>query len=124
MLSTDYPIFFDQTMINAAPVSWDESRENLGEVSQTEDGRDHIEYIRFGKVTISATFNCSDRWAAIFAGFSDRPSIEVKSYDLLRKGYITRTMRMEGFSASLVRYSDRLMGSNGLYEVAFTLVEF
>lgn len=124
MLSSDYPIYFDQTEIKARPTVWDEVRENLGEISQTEDGRDHVEYIRFGKTTISAAFNCSDRWAAIFSAFSGQPAIDVKYYDLTSKQYITRIMRMEGFTASLALYSDRTEESNGLYAVAFDLVEY
>lgn len=123
MLSS-YPIYFDNTEITIRRVQWSRGYENLANVSETEAGTDDVEVIRKGKAVIGAAFNCSDRWASILSAFNDQQSIQVRFYDIKTKDYVTLKMRMEDLNIDEVQDSDRVSGTNGLYIVSFSLVEF
>lgn len=123
MLS-NYPIYFDNTELTIRRVRWSRGYENLANVSETEAGTDDVEVIRKGKAVIDAQFNCSDRWASILSAFNDQQSIQVRFYDIKTKDYVTLKMRMEDLNIDEVQDSDRVSGTNGLYIVSFSLVEF
>lgn len=123
MLS-NYPIYFDNTEISIRKIKWARSYNNLANVSETEAGTDDVEVIRKGKTIIGAEFNCSDRWASILSAFNDQQSIQVRFYDIKTKDYVTLKMRMEDLNIDEVQDSDRVSGTNGLYIVSFSLVEF
>lgn len=124
MLERDYPLYFDNTLIKPRRTSWSRNFDNVTSENQTEDGHDDIEFIRIGKTTISTSFVCSDVWTSILAEFAHQPSINVRFYDVRTRAYVTLEMRITGFFVDEVQYSDRLPGTNGLYEVSFDLVEY
>jgi hypothetical protein len=123
MLKKDFPIYFDDTKL-FWPVKWDESYEVIESKNTTEAGTDQIIVTRYDKLSVSASFQCSDRWAAVFAAFRDKDSIAVKLYDLKSRGYKTRTMRIRNFKSGPEKNSEKLPGTNGLYTVSFDLLEF
>ena len=123
MLKKDYPIYFDDTKL-FWPVKWDESYEVVESKNTTEAGTDQIIVTRYDKLTVSASFQCSDRWAAVFASFRDKDSIAVRLYDIKTKGYKTRTMRIRNFKTGPEKNSEKTRGTNGLYTVSFDLLEF
>lgn len=123
MLKKDFPIYFDDTKL-FWPLKWDESYEVVESKNTTEAGTDQIIVTRYDKLSVSASFQCSDRWAAVFASFRDKDSIAVKLYDLKTKGYKTRTMRIRNFKSGPEKNSEKLSGTNGLYIVSFDLLEF
>lgn len=90
MLS-DYPIYFDDVKL-FTPESWEESYSVVESTNQTEAGTDQVIVTRYDKLFVSAFFPCSSRWAARFAEFRDKDSIQVKLYDLKTQGYKTRTI--------------------------------
>lgn len=122
MLS-DYPIYFDDVKL-FTPESWEESYTVVESTNQTEAGTDQVIVTRYDKLSVSASFPCSSRWAARFAEFRDKDSIQVKLYDLKTQGYKTRTMRMRNFKTSPEKHSEKTRGTNGLYTVSFDLEEF
>ncbi|WP_108775574.1 hypothetical protein [Lactimicrobium massiliense] len=122
MLS-DYPIYFDDTKL-FTPESWHESYEVVENTNQTEAGTDQTVVIRYDKLSVSASFNCSSKWAAKFAEFRDHDSIQVKLYDLKTQDYKTRTMRIRNFKSGPEKNSERTKRTNGLYVVSFDLNEF
>lgn len=124
MLRTDYPTYFDDTEIAIKCLQWDRSFYNVLNINQTENGVDDIEVIRKGKSTISASYQCSDFWAAKLAAFDELPSFMVYFYDVKTKDYTTLTVYMDGLSVEQVPDSDKTPGTNGLYTVSFNLVEF
>ena len=124
MLKRDYPIYFDLVELAIDRNQWDASYSNLVVINTTEDGRDDVEILRSGKVTISAQFNCTPRWAGFFVQYNSLPSISVKYYDVYSKNYVTRSMRMENLTVDEVQNSDTVEGTEGLYIVGFNLVEF
>ena len=120
MLS-DYPIYFDDTKL-FTPEKWEESYEVIETTNQTEAGTDQVNVTRYDKLSVSASFNCSSRWAAKLAAFRDQDSINVKIYDLKDQEYKTRTMRMRNFKTGPEKNSEKAKGTNGLYMVSFELV--
>jgi hypothetical protein len=122
MLS-EYPIYFDDTKL-FSPASWEESFAVVESTNQTEAGTDQVIVTRYDKLSVSASFQCSSRWAAKFAEFRDKDSIQVKLYDLKTQDYKTRMMRMRNFKPGLEEHSEKTKGTNGLYTVSFDLEEF
>jgi hypothetical protein len=122
MLS-DYPIYFDDVKL-FTPESWEESYTVVESTNQTEAGTDQVIVTRYDKLSVSASFPCSSRWAAIFAAFRDKDSITVKLYDLKSQDYKTRIMRMRNFKTGPEKNSEKTRGTNGLYTVSFDLEEF
>ena len=123
MLKKDYPIWFDDTQL-FWPEKWQESYEVVESRNTTEAGTDQVIVTRYDKLSVSCEFDCDDFWAAVFAAFRDKDSISVKIYDLKEKGYKTRTMRTRNFKTGPEKNSEKLISSNGLYSVAFDLIEF
>ncbi len=119
----DYPIYFDETEL-FTPESWEESYSVIESTNQTEAGTDQVIVTRYDKLSVSASFQCSSRWAAKFAEFRDKDSIVVKLYDLKTQNYKTRTMRIRNFKTGPEKNSEKTKGTNGLYTVSFDLQEF
>ena len=122
MLS-EYPIYFDDVKL-FTPESWEESYAVIENTNQTEAGTDQVIVTRYDKLSVSASFKCSSRWAAKFAEFRDKDSIQVKLYDLKTQDYKTRTMRMRNFKTGPEKNSEKTRGTNRLYTVNFDLQEF
>lgn len=121
---TSYPVYFNDTRIDARPLSWTVSRENIENVNQTEDGHDDVEVVRKGKVTISCAFQCTSFWAGKLSAFNDTAMINVRYYDPAAEGYKPITARMSDLQVDLVQDSGQTPGTNGLYNVTFNLMEF
>ena len=124
MLKDDYPIVIDNTEVPLKKQQWNRSYVNICNIAQTEAGTDDVEYIRFAKTTIAASFKCTDDWAKFFAECNNKPSLTVKFYDLQTETYVEKTMRMDSLTANEIKYSDQVDVSNGLYNVSFRLLEF
>lgn len=120
----EYPIMFNNEEVKAWNTTWDESYSNINTVNLTEAGTDDVEISRFGKVTIGASFQCSNVWAQFFRRYSEMAYFSVKYYDTLTGAYVTKTVRMEEISISLQILSKDTPGTTGLYLVTFTLYEF
>lgn len=121
MSMKDYPVIFDETPL-LRPTKWTESKDVLENVMTTEAGTDYIELIRY-KLSISAGFGVTGRWAAVFQEFSEHDTIEVKIYDVIQEDYVTRTMRMRDYKAKLEKNSELLEAVNGVWDISFTLEE-
>ena len=119
----DYPIRFDGETI-FTPTSWEEESVVVETVNETEAGTDQIIVIRYDKLTVSASFQCSSRWAGKFKTYSKQSDITVSLYDIETHAYKDRTMRMRSFKATPIEHSERKRGTDGLWTVSFTLEEF
>lgn len=119
----NYPIYFDETEI-LRPVKWQRSFDVVENVKKTEGGTDVVEVIRNDKLSISAQFGVTGRWAKVFKAFSKKNSIEVRMYDTESEQYETRTMRMRNYKESLKKNSELLTEVNGVWDISFTLKEF
>ncbi len=119
----DYPVYFNETKL-FAPEKWEEAYSVVETTNQTEAGTDQVLIVRYDKLSVSASFACSSKWAAVFAAFRDEDIIAVKLYDLKTKGYKTRQMRMRNFSTGPEKGSEKTRGTDGLYTVSFSLEEY
>ena len=122
MLS-NFPIKFNNEKI-FEPSSWEENSEVIENVTQTEAGTDQIVVTRYDKLLISCAFQCSHIWAKKFKTYSNLDEITVSMYDILTETYKNRMMRIRDFKVSLIEDSWRTRGTNGLYNVSFSLEEF
>lgn len=119
----DYPIYFNETKL-PTPKKWAESFDTVETVNQTEAGTDQVLVTRYGKLSVSARFDCSSRLGHLFAVFRDAGPILVKAYDLKADGYVTRKMRLRELQSEPVEGSEKTPGTTGLYAVTFRLEEY
>jgi len=119
----DYPVKFNGEAI-PEPQSWSEESNVIESVNETEAGTDQILITRYDKLTISCSFQCSHRWAKKFKNYSTQDELSVSIYDVLDEAYKVRNMRIRDYKVSLVKNSWRTLGTNGLWEVSFNLIEF
>ena len=124
MLRDDYPIYFDTDEITIKHRQWNRQYQKLTSIATTEAGTDDVEVVRFAKCVIAAQFRCTDTWAGFFASYNDHQEISVKFYDTDTDAYVTKNMRMQNLQINEIAGSDRLTVTEGVYNVAFQLVEF
>ena len=120
---SDYPTMFNTTEI---PFFYGtETYEKVQTTSLSESGKDLVQIVRTSKLSISCSFNIADvEWVQTFRQFSLLPSFTLKLYDPLTDDYAEHTVRMEDYSHTRVRFSDRLEAVKGVWNVSFTIREF
>lgn len=104
--------------------SWREDRAVIENVYETEAGTEQISVTRYDKMTVTASYRCRNGWMAKFVSWSKEDSLAVEMYDAVQQGYQARTMRMRNFCCELVANSERLDGTDGVWDVSFRLEEF
>ena len=114
--------FDDEEIIE--PQSWSEDSEVIETVNETEAGTEQVAVLRYDKLSISCSFQCSHRWAKKLKAYSKKDEISVSFYDILIEENAVRKMRIRDFKASLVENSWKTPGTNGLWVISFNLVEF
>lgn len=119
----EYPVKINGISIIQAS-SWQEDRGVIEHIYQTEAGTDQISVTRYDKMQIKASYRCRDTWYARFLTFSLEDSLLVEMFDPIQKGYMSRTMRMRDFQSKLIENSEHLQGTNGIWDVSFSLEEF
>lgn len=123
MLSS-YPICFNTTELEFFPATWEESLEVVENVFSTEAGTDVVDIVRTGKLTVNVGCRQTAAWAKTFKQFSALSSFTLKIYDPLTEAYAEHTVRMRDFRSALVKGTDRMSVSEGLWDISFTLKEF
>lgn len=124
MLKTDYPLIIDSTTVNIKCLRFQINHGNITTENTTEAGTTDIEILRFGKVTINCQYRCMDEWTSFFVQCSKKPILTVKYYDPDTKAYAEKSMHMDAITTGLLKKSEDLAVTNGIYDVSFTLVEF
>lgn len=119
----DYPVYINDTKLPEYE-KWEEDYGTIETVNQTEAGTDQVTTERYGKLSVSAQYNCSSGWAARFATFRDMRPIMVKIYDIAEQEYRQRKMRLRNFHVVPVKGSQRTPGTEGLYQISFDLEEY
>lgn len=105
------------------PIAWSETSNVIESVNTSESGTDIINVVRYDKLTISCEFGCTDAWAKTFKQFSLLDSFTLTRYDVISEAEESRTVRMRNYAQTLLKGSDRLSVSNGLYSITFDLEE-
>lgn len=122
-LRTDYPVVIGTTPITIPAMTWNMSLDTIENVNTTEDGHDDVEVTRLGKRRISASYKVTDGWALFFRSMYSADTVTVSVYDTLTQTYAVIDMRVRNYKESLVRKSDDLSVTNGIYNISFELVE-
>lgn len=122
MLRDDFPIYFNTTPIIWA-LSWTEQSEVVETEAQSEAGTDILLPVRYDKLEVTAQYKCTSTWVKTFKEFSLMDSFTLKIYDPITEAYKERTVRMRNFSISLIRHSEDLSVTEGVWKVSFTLKE-
>lgn len=115
--------YFNNTAI-IWPQSWVENPEKMKNVFTTEAGTEVDLVVRAEKLTVSASYRCSDTWLYNFMFFRDLNSFTLTRYNPRTKLSEEKTVRMTEFNYSLVPKSYDLEVTNGVWEVSFNLEEF
>lgn len=121
----DYPILINgQAVPWPAAGTWTEEPGTVENVNTTEAGTDQVIVVRRNKFQASASWNLTSFWARRFRAFSLLDSVTVSVWDALSGAYAVHTCRVTGFSAKLAEYSEQTAGTDGLWAVSLSLVEF
>lgn len=118
----DYPYCFDDTPIDF-PLTWQETVKTVENVQQTEAGTDAIIVTRFDKLYVSVTARVSSTNLAFFDTYSKKKSFSLSRYNMDTGIYETRTVRMRNYTRSLLRRSEGLTVSYGVWDISYTLEE-
>ena len=122
-LKSQYPMYLNGTQI-PWPIGWDMEYENIQNVNQNEAGGDIVDTVRYHKLTVGAKFKCSSTWASFFENLLGEPDFKLKFYHELDEQYVEITVRMTGFKRKLVKHSEKVNETLGVWEVTFDLVQF
>lgn len=120
---TSYPILLDNVTL-PFPSGWAEKYDVVETVNQTEAGTDSIEVQRYDKLSVSVSTTCVSSLATSLAGLRDKNVIVLKMYDLKTNAYKERNVRIRDFSAKLVKQSQKLSVTDGVWKISFKLEEF
>lgn len=115
---------FNSTVISIPAISWVENSEKLKNMFTTEAGTEIDLIVRAEKLSVSASYKCTDNWLQTFMSFRDLDSFTLTRYNPRTKLTETKTVRMTDFNYGLVRHSDELSVTNGVWEISFNLEEF
>lgn len=124
MALTTYPLKFNTTEI-PYPKNLDFRWERKKTTYSTESGVEtDIILAPNAKLVLGYSIRCLDTWLTIFNQFASVYSFTLSYYDLNQAAYVTKTVRMEDYDYKLVKDSESLSATNGIYDVSFTLREF
>lgn len=115
---------FNNVVISIPAISWVENSEKLKNTFTTEAGTEIDLVVRAEKLSVSASYKCTDNWLQTFMSFRDLDSFILTRYDPRTKLTDSKTVRMTDFNYGLVRHSDELSVTNGVWEISFNLEEF
>lgn len=120
-----YPIIMNGTTLPFFPTTWQRTPKKIQTTNQSEGGRDIVQVARSNKMTISATFALADvTWVTFFENLKELDSFTLREYSPRLNDYEERTVRIEDYSDSPRRKSEKLEGVTGVWDVSFTIEEF
>lgn len=118
----EYPMYFDNVKIPFG-ITHNASYDTVENVSESEAGTDMVDVVRYDKLTLSLSYKLTSDLVKIIRAFSKMRTFELKMYDTIEEGYVTRTVRMRNYKENKIRKSEKIAVSNGLWEVSFDLLE-
>lgn len=124
MLST-YPILINNVAI-PFPDRWEESPKKIVNNFETEAGGRNVLVVRNKRLTCSGEWTVTSRWLMKFKQYRTQNSLSVSVYDCEFEQYKTHTMSIneDSFNYSLIKDSQHVGNTNGLYKLSFDLEEF
>lgn len=124
MLKT-YPVKINNEAI-PFPDSWTENPKKITEQFETEDGHRKVLLIRSERLSASVSFTVSSRWLKKFKQWRDASTLTVQIYNAVTGSYSSKTMDIvpDSFEYQLVRHSEQMANTDGLWKLSFELEEF
>lgn len=122
-LLQEYPVMFNDVAI---PFFYGQEQfPKVQTTSMSESGKDLVQITRDSKLIIPCSFEIADvAWVKIFREFSLLREFTLSIYDVIADGYVTYRVRIEDYSHTRMRKSERLTAAKGRWSVAFTIREF
>ena len=119
----DYPVKINNTAIPFSG-SMAENYDTIETVNQSEAGTDVVQVARLGKMTLAIEYTITSEWIAQFEAWAFDSAVKaVKVFDFGLQGYKERQMRMRNYQKSLVKHSQDLTVTTGIWKVKFDLIE-
>ena len=119
----DYPIKINSTAIPFSG-SMEEKYDTIESVNMSEAGTDIVQTERLDKLTLSIKYKILSSWVETFESWAFNNSYKTVSiFDLVTGAYKDRQMRMRNYRKSLVKNSEKLSVTTGIWEVSFDLIE-
>lgn len=119
----NYPIKINTTAIPFSG-SMNENYDTIESVNTSEAGTDIVQTQRLGKLTLKISYKILSSWIATFEGWAfDNTYKTVSIFDFTTGAYKDRQMRMRNYKKNLVKHSEDLTATTGIWEVSFDLIE-
>ena len=119
----DYPIKINNTAIPFSG-SMNEKYDTIENVNVSEAGTDIVQTQRNAKLTLAISYKILSSWISQFeTWYEDNTYKTVSIFNLGTGAYKDRLMRMRNYKKKLVKHSEDLAATTGIWEVSFDLIE-
>lgn len=119
----NYPIKINNTAIPFSG-SMDENYDTIETVNTSEAGTDIVQVSRLGKLKLSISYTMLSDFIPTLEGWRDSTTyLTISMYDFTMNAYKDRQMRMRNYKKSLVKNSQDLTVTTGIWKVSFDLIE-
>lgn len=120
-----FPILIESTSI-PFPDSWEETAQKITTEFETENGHRKLVVVRSARMSFRGTFTVTNRWLKKFRTWRNMDAVGLSVYDAKTDAYKTYTVsfREDSFRYTLIKGSERMTLTDGLYNLSFELEEF
>lgn len=119
----NYPVKINSTAIPFSG-SMQEKYDTIETVNTSEAGTDIVQVQRLGKLTLSISYKILSSWISTFETWAfDNSYKTVSIFDFGTSAYKDHQMRMRNYQKKLVKNSQDLTVTTGIWEVSFDLIE-
>lgn len=106
------------------PKTFTVSETDIQEEQMSEGGLTLIQTVRKGVLSADITTTAMSDVCKLYKKYSTKDSFVFTLYDPLTETQVEKTVKMYDFSYSLVKNSNELSVTNGIYNISCTLKEF
>lgn len=119
----NYPIKINNVAIPFSG-SMSEKYDTIENVNTSEAGTDVVQLTRVGKLTTSISYTMLSDFIPTLEGWRDSMTeLSVKIFDFNTGGYKEHSMRMRNYKKDIVKHSQDLTVTTGIWKVSFDLIE-
>ena len=119
----NYPVKINNTAIPFSG-SMKEKYDTIEDTGTSEAGTDIVQVRRLGKLTLNVSYTMLSSFLATLEGWRDSTTyLTVNIFDFTTGAYKERQMRMRNYNKSLVKNSQDLTVTTGIWKVSFDLIE-
>ena len=119
----NFPIKINDTAIPFSG-SMEEKYDTMETVNVSEAGTDIVQTQRLDKLTLSIKYTILSDWVEQFEEWAFENTYKTVSiYNFATRAYKNRQMRMRKYKKNIVKHSEDLEVTTGIWEVSFDLIE-